>query len=323
MRRLSRTRRGFTLIELLVVIAIIAILIALLLPAVQQAREAARRAACKNNLKQIGVAMHNYHETYKMFPPANTFTQGRIGNGGVEAWGWGTYLLPFLEQNNLYEQMQVDTQTLDELLQVDGPNGDELARTVLEVYRCPSDDGPEINNARRFNNDASGNGRFFAATSNYVGNHGCRWSRPRQLRRDPRGVFNVTPSPIRIRDITDGTHTTIAVGERMFQGYQAAVWVGTRNYNGNGNIGNRMHLARVAGNNTKINSPNIGAGRQSYSSRHPGGAQFLFCDGSVRFLSENIDFNPRNRCATGRNAVNMGTFQRLINRMDGVPVGEY
>jgi len=315
MSHARKRRRGFTLIELLVVIAIIAILIALLLPAVQAAREAARRSSCKNNLKQLGVALHNYHDVYLMFPPSNTFTQGRIRSGGVEAWGWGTFLLPFLEQRPLFEQMDVNNRTLDQMLRT----GDRsLADTPLDVFRCPSDDGPQINRDRRFNGD-------HVATSNYVGNHGCRCSRPRQRNRDPRGVFNVTPSPIRIRDITDGTSNTIAVGERIFNPCDAAVWVGTRNYNGCGNIGLRHHLAWVTGNNTRINSPSTRGCRLGYSSLHPGGAQFVFCDGKVRFISENIHFVNRNRCAPrgASRAANMGTFQRLINRMDGQPIGAF
>ncbi len=306
--------RGFTLIELLVVIAIIAILIALLLPAVQQAREAARRSTCKNNLKQLGLAMHNYHETYKMFPPDNTFTRGKIGTSSIEAWGWGTYLLPFLDQAPLFKNMGVSSRTLDKML---GTSAKTYAQTSLPVFLCPSDDSQVLNLKRAFNNN------FHVATSNYVANHGCRWSQPDQRNRDPMGIFNVTPNPIRLRDITDGPSNTIAIGERAYNPCKAAVWVGTRNYNGNGDIGNRHHLAVVQGSNTRINSPNAGGCRESFNSKHVGGAQFLFCDGRVQFLSENINFRNQNRCATNANAANMGIYQRLIHRKEGQVVGQY
>lgn len=145
----TTNRRGFTLIELLVVIAIIAILIALLLPAVQQAREAARRSQCRNNLKQIGLALHNYHDNYNAFPPgalAMNVTTGvayKLGDaepsrsnvGG--GWGWSTFILPFIDQAPLYSSLN--------------PNGNNfplnptaLTRTILPVYICPSEASPNI-----------------------------------------------------------------------------------------------------------------------------------------------------------------------------------
>ena len=128
-------RRGFTLIELLVVIAIIAILIALLLPAVQQAREAARSSQCKNNLKQLGLAMHNYHDTYKMFPPDNTFTKGKIATSSIPAWGWGTYLLPYLDQAPLFKRMGVNKRTLNQML--NNATLKKLTQTSLPVFFVP------------------------------------------------------------------------------------------------------------------------------------------------------------------------------------------
>ncbi|QDT36943.1 DUF1559 domain-containing protein [Stratiformator vulcanicus] len=141
-------RKGFTLIELLVVIAIIAILIALLLPAVQQAREAARRSQCKNNLKQLGLAIHNYHDNYQQFPAAAYL---QLGQG---AWGWGTMILPYMDQAPLYDNFNVGTA---------GPNNTAGSLTVvLPTYRCPSDPGPDLNDSRNLNGGAS-------TLSNYVG----------------------------------------------------------------------------------------------------------------------------------------------------------
>ncbi|MCB1129315.1 MAG: DUF1559 domain-containing protein, partial [Verrucomicrobiae bacterium] len=120
-------RRGFTLIELLVVIAIIAILIALLLPAVQQAREAARRTECKNKLKQLGLALHNYHDTFRAFPAA--FYRGTTTSPG---WGWGTMILPYIDQAPLYNQWVMT-------VSYDNGQNQTARRTKLAAYKCPSD----------------------------------------------------------------------------------------------------------------------------------------------------------------------------------------
>ena len=148
MKNVSRSnrQRGFTLIELLVVIAIIAILIALLLPAVQQAREAARRSTCKNNLKQIGLAMHNYHETFGMFPPG--YVEEILNtNGGHVAdneghWAWNALLLPYLDQAPLFNQLNVGTVPVSTMLNNATVRGS--MQKTLPVFRCPSDTGPQI-----------------------------------------------------------------------------------------------------------------------------------------------------------------------------------
>ncbi|MBN9119811.1 MAG: DUF1559 domain-containing protein, partial [Planctomycetes bacterium] len=149
------SRRGFTLIELLVVIAIIAILIGLLLPAVQKVREAAARSKCSNNFKQMGIALHMFHDTYQEFPAGYTNT-ATIG-GYASGWGWGAHILPYIEQQSLYTQLNVaggDT-TIPA-----APN--TLTTTKLSVYRCPSDFGNDTNNSR------GGYG-----TSNYAGVYGA------------------------------------------------------------------------------------------------------------------------------------------------------
>ena len=135
---MHRKLRGFTLIELLVVIAIIAILIALLLPAVQQAREAARRSTCRNNLKQIGLAMHNYADIHKCFPSGCMSTTGNANPpGGPQMWGWGVMILPQVDQAPLFERLLVNKQTFYQLLNNTALRS--LIQQELPVYRCPSD----------------------------------------------------------------------------------------------------------------------------------------------------------------------------------------
>jgi prepilin-type N-terminal cleavage/methylation domain-containing protein len=136
----QKRRRGFTLIELLVVIAIIAVLIALLLPAVQQAREAARRSQCKNNLKQIGIALHTYLEKQKMFPPGYIYNAPDI-TPNRETWGWAAMLLPELDQAPLFEQLNVNRDTLQQVLATGTAGRANLLRTPLEAFHCPTDPG--------------------------------------------------------------------------------------------------------------------------------------------------------------------------------------
>src|SRR5262245_22615289 len=185
-----RTRCGFTLIELLVVIAIIAILIALLVPAVQKVREAAARATCENNLKQIGLALHSYHGTMKVFPP------GSVGNGGtaaapVPAWGWAALILPNLDQSALYQQFDPDKRTLQQTFASNLPG----LQLQLAVFICPSD--------ANFTKPVAGQ-NVAIAKSNYPGSAGDSGSD---------GVL-AADSKTKIAHITDGTSNTFMVCER-------------------------------------------------------------------------------------------------------------
>ncbi len=145
-----RRPAGFTLIELLVVIAIIAILVALLLPAVQQAREAARRTQCRNNLKQIGLALHNYHDIYNTLPPGVVHKFGNQAVAAMGSYGWGTFILPQLEQQNLFQTIQTNGVDLDSLLRnsANAAARDYAVFTKLSFYRCPSDTAPDQNTRR-------------------------------------------------------------------------------------------------------------------------------------------------------------------------------
>ncbi|WP_417394435.1 DUF1559 domain-containing protein [Gimesia chilikensis] len=281
MRKASNTRRGFTLIELLVVIAIIAILIALLLPAVQQAREAARRSQCKNNLKQIGLALHNYHETHGLFPSGWIGVQPGVGPN-VEygsGWGWGTMILPYLDQSPLYNQINFNL-AINDPAQTPG-----IIDVSLSVYRCPSDPSSQT-----FELEEEGSpGTLLAtlATGNYVGVFGdeeldsCD-SVPAGSTCKSTGVFYQN-SNTRFRDITDGTSQTVFVGERKTNadlGWHST-WVGVVPE------GEETFARPLGATDHPPNDP--AAHFDDFSSHHTGGAQFLFGDGRVRFISENID----------------------------------
>ena len=324
--RLSKTireshlsRRGFTLIELLVVIAIIGILVALLLPAIQSAREAARRAQCSNNLKQLAVALHNYHDTFSKFPP------GWVDSGNF-GWGWNVFLFPFTEQKSLYDDLDVERKTL---IQVNNnATSQPLLLTVIPNLRCPSD----IAYATGEQNVGAGANQRPVATSNYVGSRGFFNMANGDTSNDPiidntlnNGVLYAN-SRVRMADIVDGTSNTLALGEKGANAtnaatppLRAATWAGDgRTQNGD------AVTACVRG---KINQGN----QNNFSSFHPGGANFALCDASVRFISENIVSNNGGVDGTPIPAapwqanfeagkLNMGVFQWLGVCNDGQEV---
>ncbi|MEZ6130649.1 MAG: DUF1559 domain-containing protein [Planctomycetaceae bacterium] len=250
----GQRKRGFTLIELLVVIAIIAILIALLLPAVQQAREAARRTQCKNNLKQIGLALHNYHDIYKQFPiggqlqpDPNPATTGGIAN--VEMWGWPASILPQIDQAPLFNQLGATTRRLTDVLA--DATLRPLLQTTISGFICPSDPGPPLmskggpnGNGRHMNGAAAVGNAFRVAKSNYIGNCGYNDVNVRVNERHLRGVFHIGIN-FRIRDITDGTTNTIFVGERT-SFCASGAWCGNRNPTGGGWQGADYTLGRTS-----------------------------------------------------------------------------
>lgn len=265
MKRLHSRRLGFTLIELLVVIAIIAILMALLLPAVQQAREAARRTVCKSRLKQIGIAIHNYYESHGTFPPGWIAAQRRATTEHNNYFGWSAMLLPFLDQSNLYQQLDFNV-ALDE-----GSNA-QLVSTALPVFRCPSDTFGET-----YVSETSG---VEVGVSNFPGLGGQILCALQDT-----GVFGQNSST-RMRDITDGTSTTFLVGERIADqpiADRIPVWVGVYDTQEQGrNIEVVLGWTQIPLNRDLLSE-------HGFSSRHPAGAHFLFCDGRVRFVNSSID----------------------------------
>ncbi len=342
----SRRVRGFTLIELLVVIAIIAILVALLLPAVQQAREAARRTQCKNNLKQLGIAMHNYHDVFNRFPMG--FSDPVVGNserisGG---WAWSAYLLPYLEQGNLWQQLDFRT-TPYALTTVGGQavQNQLLTATPLPVYNCPTDARPAAaaNNA---GSAGSGAGTALTALTSYQGCLGAFDGAPcntsgTEVTLDSRnnGILVVNGS-VSFRDVTDGTSNVIMIGEVRYIPNVTDVAGNTvgssRQYvYGNVTTGGGPQCSNNAYNNNgahnhirstrhKLNGPLIGGStlHRAFHSLHTGGAQFLLADGSVRFLSENVDHSGTNYSAAVVNGP-YGTYQRLAGMNDGQVLGEF
>ncbi|MFC1597647.1 DUF1559 domain-containing protein [Planctomycetota bacterium] len=309
---------GFTLVELLVVIAIIGILISLLLPAVQAAREAARRMQCSNKLKQIGLALHNYHDSYLSFPPGNM----DYGVSQSQEWGWAVFLLPYMEHGPLYGQLAPNDRRLVELL--GDPVATKLSQMPLGAFRCPSDRTPPLLEGTEQIRDMDGvapvGTNFFAATSNYIGVTGF-WD----IGIHPaNGVFAAN-SKTKFRDIVDGTSNTFAVGERDFY-CAAGTWVGVRDARASGPRGADYVLGRISYKMNAVRNVGNPSCCQAFSSPHSGGAQFVMCDGAVRFINENIIFHNAGitdftmPVKTRTIAADLGTYQRLGIIDDEQPV---
>jgi prepilin-type N-terminal cleavage/methylation domain-containing protein/prepilin-type processing-associated H-X9-DG protein len=269
MRR-NRNRLAFTLIELLVVIAIIATLIGLLLPAVQKVREAANRTKCQNNLKQQGLALHNYAEAVGQFPPAY-MNKPANPYDYLPGWGWGALILPYVEQTALMQSLNLPWSLFGNGANPAPPTA--LTQAPLKIYRCPSDIGPDINS---FRNDH--------ATSNYRAVCGPDDDGGFFYTNKDRGGVLFQNSKIRITDVSDGTSNTLAIGECMFDEPTvkwAAIWPGMIGLYNNG-IMISCVMWQVDDQSAQIN----GTAPQAFSSRHRGGAYFAFCDGSIRFFRE-------------------------------------
>jgi len=295
------------LIELLVVIAIIAILIALLLPAVQQAREAARRSTCKNNLKQIGLALHNYHERSGTFPPDAIWTL-QSSTAVPANYTWITMILPDIDQGPLYEQIDFKVQGFDQLV-----NGKKLQSYQFPNLLCPSDvPYPSV----AANHDVGWTCYAGASGWDEHNKRSDRWG----------GVFR-TNIVTRIRDITDGTSSTIMVGEvgshNHASGGRNGQGINKHIRQGNGGVNRSALVAPATWGNRGLKAWDAGATKHwiwqagytapyvktptyvmhysmnsewpGASSHHTGGCHFLMADGAVRFISENIDAPVTNR----------------------------
>jgi prepilin-type N-terminal cleavage/methylation domain-containing protein/prepilin-type processing-associated H-X9-DG protein len=314
---MRQLRKAFTLVELLVVIAIIGILVALLLPAVQAAREAARRTECVNKLKQIGLAMHNYNDTFKVLPMAHD----KNGNSDPDVSGyvWCRFILPFIEQGTLADKWQPNKTYHDGGSVVNGYSNLMIIRTPIQAYSCPSDtmtmtwnSVPNYNYAVNFGNTDSGrtspfNGVTNGASPFFYGGSG-------------------TGKSYRLADITDGTSNTLLVSEvrtgPVNSDLRGLIWYGKHTgfttYYGPNNRTAPDALASgfcqnaqasqqgmpCVGNSSTTGSPTMFVSR----SRHPGGVNVLLGDASVRFVSNTVD---------------LVTWRNLSTMQDGNVLGEF
>lgn len=286
----KRNRRAFTLVELLVVIAIIGILVGLLLPAVQAAREAARRMSCSNNLKQIGLAIHNFESANKKLPPGAVWHPDDAKRGSIYV-----YLLPFLEQGNLYALYDLKAMNTD---QATFPGSDKLlGETIIPAFVCPSDDHDSHYFGLATHNYAASRGPT-AVFSNPDCHCDHAWksfvSAPPDSIRQFAGPFTRVGTQVKLGQVSDGMSNTIFFGEVRPKCSQHA-----RNGWATSNNGNGYCTTIIPINWDTCNDSSPDPCRRSFNwntevgfkSAHVGGAQFLMGDGSVHFLSESLDHN--------------------------------
>jgi len=320
----GRPKFGFTLVELLVVIAIIGVLVALLLPAVQAAREAARRMSCSNNLRQIGLAFHSYHDTHKTLPYTTSAwgPTGVVGSGN-RGWSWNSFILPYIEQQAAYSQID-----FNDFVPVN--NNRNILKNPIPLSICPSDG--KVKRLRPYG--MQGQPLFIeaVAASSYVtsggpfntGDPANRGLPPSAFTDAARGMFYYEAVTVRFPMVTDGLSTTIMAGEISFRDASTPQQAGSgRDWNGiwygswfaanSTPQGNNVLSFQRTGERA-LNVPrNAGdqPQRQGFHSVHPSGAQFVFGDASVRFITENTE-HTATTWANFQTGSRLGIYQRLF-----------
>ena len=344
-------RRGFTLVELLVVIAIIGVLVALLLPAVQSAREAARRSQCSNNLKQLALGIHNYADSMGVLPAGvvNTYQKTAAQAANDQAsWGWGSLILPYIEQGNLQERLGVGRVSLNEY-----QNGATAKSTgvslndqslAIKSFLCPSDASPKVNDVSRWSrlgsNTPVNNPAGRAPRSNYNACFGHNrlldWTDPAYTRVATGGFRysggGASNGMVRFANITDGTTNSLMLGERTYRlktaKFYPGTWVGARS-GAHEDAGEDVWFTLRAPinwaqgginfNNPEANNVSVYSRQEGLSSSHPGGVMVAMYDGSVRFLLDTIDYAYGGDGDGNADRV----LERLAHISDGNPVADF
>lgn len=314
-RQIAR-RRAFTLVELLVVIAIIGVLVSLLLPAVQQAREAARRIQCVNNMKQIGLALHNYHDTFKTFPRTPWWYNGGGGNQSPEffsGFSWRCMLLPFLEQGAMHDQINWSLPLTDT---TGTPMSNmQIVRSPMPAYVCPSDPTGELTKAGNqylwsnwcFPHGGCDQSESVGVTT-YKGLVGIGFDQSLSTVPYPASMFDRRRGQaLRMRDITDGTSNEIHVIESSPEFYAWSGWASWHCEISSQNSPN-FPFRFYGGPNRRTATQHGWTQGLSASSFHPGGVNALMADASVHFIPETI---------------NLAVYQGLVAPQDGMPVGGF
>ncbi len=309
MRRFSQRVRGFTLIELLVVIAIIAILVALLLPAVQQAREAARRSQCKNNLKQIGLAMHNYHDVHNVLPPScnnpgSNRSNGFVPSGQIRNHTGYLYILPQLEQTALWQSINFNLPTGRTDWKSRGGGGTQavLTKVKLPVFRCPSD--PPYRDPYTYNSHPAYAMDQFTRVSYGFVHDNTEYSKGTLYTGDTtadRSAFGQNGAA-RFADIKDGTANTMLMIETPYKKYSPTFGPFFQAF---------THTHFIIPYRFGINDNWLGSGvpyAWGAGSKHTGGCHTLLADGAVRFLSQNMSRNTIRALVSINNGEQLGDF---------------